>query len=95
MSNPVDWIRERAYHIWEREGRPDGRALNHWLEAQTVETIDLLQSASGAPAANRRSATKRATSRSSAKDATAKDPKATGTSAKTASKKTAAKAKKR
>lgn len=26
-------IRERAYYIWEREGRPDGRAQDHWLQA--------------------------------------------------------------
>jgi hypothetical protein len=27
-------ISERAYSIWEREGRPDGQALNHWLQAE-------------------------------------------------------------
>ncbi|MFZ3034325.1 MAG: DUF2934 domain-containing protein [Parvibaculum sp.] len=27
-------IRKRSYHIWEREGRPDGRHLDHWLMAQ-------------------------------------------------------------
>lgn len=26
-------IRETAYFIWEREGRPDGRAHDHWLQA--------------------------------------------------------------
>ena len=26
-------IRERAYFIWEHEGRPDGRAQDHWLWA--------------------------------------------------------------
>ena len=26
-------IRERAYFMWEREGRPDGRAQDHWLSA--------------------------------------------------------------
>ncbi|MCR6631578.1 MAG: DUF2934 domain-containing protein [Magnetospirillum sp.] len=25
-----DMIRNRAHHIWEREGRPDGRADGHW-----------------------------------------------------------------
>ena len=29
-------IRERAYFIWEREGRPEGRAHDHWLSA-TIE----------------------------------------------------------
>ncbi len=23
-----------AYRIWEEEGRPDGRALDHWLKAE-------------------------------------------------------------
>jgi len=27
-------IRERAYGIWEREGRPEGRALDNWLQAK-------------------------------------------------------------
>jgi Protein of unknown function (DUF2934) len=27
-------IRERAYAIWEEEGRPEGRGLDHWLRAQ-------------------------------------------------------------
>jgi hypothetical protein len=26
-------IRERAYHIWEREGRPHGRQAAHWAQA--------------------------------------------------------------
>ena len=27
-------IRERAYAIWEQEGRPDGSSLDHWLQAE-------------------------------------------------------------
>ncbi|HUJ02145.1 MAG TPA: DUF2934 domain-containing protein [Rhizomicrobium sp.] len=27
-------IRRRSYEIWEREGRPDGRSLEHWLRAK-------------------------------------------------------------
>jgi hypothetical protein len=27
-------IRERAYAIWEEEGRPDGKGINHWLCAE-------------------------------------------------------------
>jgi len=26
-------VRERAYYIWEGEGRPEGRAREHWLRA--------------------------------------------------------------
>ncbi len=28
-----DRIRRRAYEIWEREGRPEGRASEHWYRA--------------------------------------------------------------
>lgn len=28
-----DAVRERAYEIWEREGRPDGLHENHWKQA--------------------------------------------------------------
>ncbi len=27
-------IRERAYALWEKEGRPDGRSVAHWLQAE-------------------------------------------------------------
>ena len=27
-------IRLRAYALWEREGRPDGKNLEHWLWAE-------------------------------------------------------------
>jgi len=27
-------IRERAQELWEAEGRPEGRALDHWLKAE-------------------------------------------------------------
>lgn len=27
-------IHERAYQIWEQEGRPEGRSLDHWLQAE-------------------------------------------------------------
>lgn len=29
-----DRIRLRAYRIWEREGRPEGRAEEHWRQAE-------------------------------------------------------------
>jgi len=29
-----DAIRNRAYAIWEREGRPAGRDFDHWVQAQ-------------------------------------------------------------
>jgi hypothetical protein len=33
MQNHEQLIRERAYHLWEQEGRPDGRADVHWCMA--------------------------------------------------------------
>jgi DUF2934 family protein len=27
-------IRQRAHEIWVEEGRPDGRALDHWMQAR-------------------------------------------------------------
>jgi hypothetical protein len=38
--NDDEWqqkVRERAYAIWEREGRPEGGAEQHW--AQAVEEL--------------------------------------------------------
>lgn len=29
-------VRERAYAIWERVGRPDGQAEQRWLEAEAA-----------------------------------------------------------
>ena len=31
-----DELRVIAYRIWEDEGRPEGRALDHWLKAETL-----------------------------------------------------------
>jgi hypothetical protein len=39
-------IKERAYHIWIREGRPHGRDYEHWVQAQ-VELEAELRSANG------------------------------------------------
>jgi hypothetical protein len=33
MSVEEDRIRRRAYEIWEREGRPHGEDMRHWLRA--------------------------------------------------------------
>ena len=27
-------VRERAYAIWESEGRPEGKEVEHWLRAE-------------------------------------------------------------
>lgn len=33
QKNRDEYIRERAYQIWEKEGRPDGHHDRHWQQA--------------------------------------------------------------
>jgi hypothetical protein len=28
-----DWINQRAYGLWETDGRPEGRGAEHWQQA--------------------------------------------------------------
>ncbi|HLH11671.1 MAG TPA: DUF2934 domain-containing protein [Methylovirgula sp.] len=30
MDIDIEQVRTRAYEIWDHEGRPEGRALDHW-----------------------------------------------------------------
>jgi hypothetical protein len=39
-------IEHRAYAIWEREGRPNGCDLNHWLQAEAAVAAAELKSES-------------------------------------------------
>ena len=32
-------VQERAYETWERTGRPEGKAMEHWLQAE-AEIVD-------------------------------------------------------
>jgi hypothetical protein len=34
-ADPKQVVERRAYAIWENEGRPDGRHLEHWQQALT------------------------------------------------------------
>jgi hypothetical protein len=41
MSEPQEQtIRERAYALWEQDGRPDGRSLAHWFKAEADIAIE-------------------------------------------------------
>jgi hypothetical protein len=31
-----DQIARRAYELWERDGRPEGKATDHWLQAEAM-----------------------------------------------------------
>ena len=34
-------VAKRAYEIWQREGCPDGRAMEHWLRAEAELTAEV------------------------------------------------------
>jgi hypothetical protein len=34
MPKDQEKVRQRAYEIWDREGRQDGRAEEHWAQAE-------------------------------------------------------------
>jgi hypothetical protein len=34
MTDNTHQVRERAYRIWEEQGRPEGRETDHWFEAE-------------------------------------------------------------
>ncbi|MFD1746788.1 DUF2934 domain-containing protein [Rhizobium helianthi] len=33
MADSEDWIKHRAYELWEAEGRPHGKHDEHWKQA--------------------------------------------------------------
>ncbi len=37
-------IQEKAYSIWEAEGRPSDRGLDHWLKAEAGVTNNKIKS---------------------------------------------------
>ncbi|PKR89922.1 hypothetical protein CXZ10_07010 [Pleomorphomonas diazotrophica] len=39
-ANRDDEIRARAYQLWEEEGRPEGRAEQHWFTARESLAIE-------------------------------------------------------
>ncbi len=46
-------IREAAYHLWEKDGRPAGQADRHWEMARKIaEDAERQQAAPPAPKAN-------------------------------------------
>jgi Protein of unknown function (DUF2934) len=54
-----DQIRVRAYHLWEANGRPEGRDLEFWEQARQTSSQPISQqSAQYEPAARKRRATR-------------------------------------
>ena len=33
-------VRERAYALWEQDGRPDGRSVAHWSQAEMEIAVE-------------------------------------------------------
>jgi hypothetical protein len=49
MTDPTDdEIRSRAYAFWEQDGRPEGKAVDHWVRARN----DLESEADAGPDGN-------------------------------------------
>jgi hypothetical protein len=46
-------IRVLAYAIWEAEGRPDGKHLEHWLQARRLAAAEAPQAMSQVALATR------------------------------------------
>lgn len=63
-------IRERAYAIWESEGRPDGREWDHW-ERASREVVHIPAAPAARPAARRKTAGAKGRMRSALKSVVA------------------------
>ena len=42
-------IAERAYLLWEQAGRPEGKALEHWLQAEDERSTEPSEEIPGTP----------------------------------------------
>jgi len=61
MDSLEQRIRDRAYHIWEEEGRPHGREREHWQRARSeVMAVQNGEHVSDHDVASRRRKTSRA-----------------------------------
>jgi hypothetical protein len=47
QNNLEHLIRARAHQLWEQEGRPDGRAEDHWREARKLVEIEGMKQPGG------------------------------------------------
>lgn len=54
-----DRVQQRAYQIWESEGRPDGREEEHWQRAEREILQEIGGTSSGATRSKRRTTTSR------------------------------------
>ena len=67
-QQPTDeQVSVRAYYMWERDGRPQGRDWDYWLRAKEELICENSRAAKSAPIVNEsKSASKKKTSRAAA-----------------------------
>lgn len=61
MADSEDWIKSRAYELWEQEGQPHGKHAEHWERARReYEQHSSASAGNGVkqPAARRKAAVK-------------------------------------
>lgn len=70
-----DKIRQRAFEIWETQGRPQGRDLDHWLQAEAEVIAPLApprkRAAKKEPAAEKQPAARKSAAKADKKAASA------------------------
>lgn len=42
MNDKEEAVQMRAYELWDKDGRPEGKAFEHWLQAEKELDADLL-----------------------------------------------------
>jgi hypothetical protein len=42
MNDKEEAVQMRAYQLWEKDGRPEGQAFEHWLQAERELDADWL-----------------------------------------------------
>ncbi len=56
-------VRERAYALWEREGRPFGRDVEHWRVSEQATFAELSETAPAKKSAKPKVASRKASAR--------------------------------
>ena len=67
MQPDENEIAGRSYFIWEKEGRPEGKALDHWLRAKTELEAELASPTNGGKPKRTRATTKKSNGTTKAK----------------------------
>ncbi|SIQ12291.1 Protein of unknown function [Rhizobium sp. RU35A] len=89
MADSHEWIRNRAYALWEEEGRPHGKDAEHWTRA--CEEFETQASTTAKPAVTRAKKVGSPAQSAPTTEATPKSVKATSAKTKVPTAKAAAK----